>query len=154
MPRKRPRIGDIVEIPVDSQFAYCQYTHKHSRYGALIRVFDGVHDKRPGDMLALVAGTVAFSTFFPLGSACNRAIVRVVDNAPIATANAEFPTFKTRSVGANNAFGPWYLWDGEHEWSKDDLNESELALPNRGVVNDTMLVSWIREGHSNLDYSK
>lgn len=152
MPAKRPRIGDIVEIPVDAQLAYCQYTHKHSRYGALIRVFDGIYDRRPEDIPALAEGIVAFSTFFPLGSACNRDIVQVVENVSIANANAEFPTFKARAVWPNKVFGPWYLWDGEREWRKDKLSKSELAFPNRGIVNDTMLVNWIRQGHSNLDY--
>ncbi len=121
-------------------------------YGALIRVFDGLHDSRPEYIAALADRSVSFSTFFPLGAACNRGIVQIVDNIGIAESNAEFPTFKTRSVGLNKNFGPWYLWNGEQEWRKENLSDNELAFPNRGVVNDRMLISWIRDGHSDLDY--
>jgi len=152
LPRKTLRIGDIVEVQVDSRLAYCQYTHKHGRYGALIRVFEGLYDIRPEDIGILATGNVKFSTFFPLGAACSRGILHIVDNTTIAESNAEFPVFKTRSVGPNKSFGPWYLWDGEREWRKNDLSEVELAFPNRGVINDTMLVHWIRACHSDLDY--
>jgi hypothetical protein len=154
LPKKRPTIGDVIEIETGSKLAYFQFTHKHQKYGALIRVFDGLHDSRPEDIIELVNSKVRFSTFFPLGAACNRGIVQIVDNVKIAAGNAEFPTFKTRAVGANKDFGSWYLWDGEREWRKADLSEGELAFPNRGVVNDTTLVKRIREGYSNLDYPK
>jgi hypothetical protein len=37
---KRPKIGDIVEIPLpENGTGYAQYTHKHNQYGALLRVF-------------------------------------------------------------------------------------------------------------------
>ena len=46
--------------------------------------------------------------------------------------------------------------DGDHESviSAKSLSTERLARLYRGVVNDTMLVNWIREGHSNLDYPK
>ncbi len=154
LPSKRPKIGDIVEIRIDSQFAYFQYTHKHKAYGELIRVFGGLYDTRPEDMPNLANRNVSFSAFFPLGTACSRGITHIVANSAIAEANTEFPVFKTRAVGPNKSFGPWYLWDGEREWRKDDLSEMELALPNRAAINDTMLINWIRAGHTDADYWK
>jgi hypothetical protein len=42
--RKRPRIGDVVEISTPRGLAYAQFTHKHvtpPKFGALIRVAPG-----------------------------------------------------------------------------------------------------------------
>ena len=45
--RKRPRIGDVVEISTPRGLAYAQFTHKHDappKFGALIRVAPGYYD--------------------------------------------------------------------------------------------------------------
>ena len=43
---KRPKIGDIIEIPTRSGFAYAQFTHKHNLYGALLRVYNTIYQTK------------------------------------------------------------------------------------------------------------
>ena len=145
MSRTRPRVGDVVEIEVPGGLGYAQYTHAHAQYGALLRVLPGVHPARPKRLADLVAGPHRFQTFFPLHAACARGIVRVVGVFPIPASGVEFPLFRagvvdpsTGKVGAN-----WWLWDGEREWRVGALTARQLAMPIRGVVNDTLLVERI-----------
>lgn len=68
---KRPKIGDIIEIPTRLGFAYAQFTHKHSMYGALLRVYNTVYQTRLSlDVIQSVVSVREpdFSMFFPTGS--------------------------------------------------------------------------------------
>ena len=67
--RKRPQLGDVIEIKIPKGFAYAQYTHKHEkppRYGALIRVLPGLFQSRPSEFTSLVRQPERFFVFFPL----------------------------------------------------------------------------------------
>lgn len=67
---KRPKIGDIIEIPTRSGFAYAQFTHKHNLYGALLRVYNTIYQtKQALDAIQSVVNTLKpdFSIFFPIG---------------------------------------------------------------------------------------
>jgi ribosomal protein L34E len=69
--RRRPRIGDVIEIETPKGLAYAQYTYKHDtppRYGALLRVLPGLYEARPSDFSDLVQQDERFYVFFPLGS--------------------------------------------------------------------------------------
>jgi hypothetical protein len=89
---KRPKIGDIVEIPLpDSGTGYAQYTHKHKQYGALLRVLK-VREKVV-DIKELSNAHLQFTTFFPLSAAVNREIVRVAGNLPIKDELKSFLSF-------------------------------------------------------------
>jgi hypothetical protein len=144
---KRIKIGDIIEIETSIGFAYAQYTHKHNKYGALIRVFDKVFKESIDDFDGVEDIPVRFSIFFPLQAAINRDIFKVVGNRPVAEKNQQFPVFrdgtphpKTRQVEV------WWLWDGEKEWRVGELTESQWKLPIRGIWNDTLLIERIESG--------
>jgi len=147
---KRPKIGDIIEIPTRHGFAYAQFTHKHRMYGALLRVYNTIYQtKQSLDVIqsAVNSREPDFSTFFPLGAAVNRSIVSVVGNAPIPEKQKPFPLFrdgvvdqKTRKVET------WWLWDGENEWPIGELASEQKRIPIRGVWNDTLLVERIETG--------
>jgi hypothetical protein len=151
--RVRPRLGDVVEITTPRGFAYAQFTHKHDappRYGALIRVLPGLFINRPSEFATLVSGPSSFMTFFPLGAACHRGIVKVVANEVVPPHASTFPTFRSSvKVGPGKRGGPWYLWDGTREWRVDSLTDAELRkYPPRGIWNDTLLIERILEGWS------
>jgi hypothetical protein len=150
----KPRIGDIFEIPTAKGLAYAQYTHQHSKLGALIRVFDSLYSSTPSDWGKMVDGPVQFSTFYPLKAAVQRGISRIVAHHQVAEPNRSFPTFragiidpKTRKVSV------WWLWDGENEWKIGNLSPEQRKLPIREVWNDTLLVQRIEEGwRPEIDY--
>ena len=95
--RKRPQIGDLIEIETPRGYAYAQYIYKHReppRMGSLIRVLPGFFRERPDDFSALVETEERFSVFFPLGAALNRGIFRIVANEPVAMRRAA-PLYET-----------------------------------------------------------
>ena len=146
--RVRPRIGDVIEIPTPKGFAYAQFTHKPARYGALLRVLPGVFPERPSDFAELVRQPPVFSTFFPLGAACNREIVRVVALEQIPSHTLALPVFRNwHRDQSGKRVGPWFLWDGEREWRVESLSQQQLRdYPPLGIWNDTLLIERILAG--------
>jgi hypothetical protein len=143
----RAKLGDIVEIPTPSGLAYAQYTHKHSMYGALLRVFSGTHPTRPTDLNSVLAGDVQFMCFFPLQAAIEAGIVQVAGNASLPVGAAKLPVFRAGVMNpATRKVGVWWLWDGEREWRVGSLTPEERYYPIRGVWNDALLVERIVSG--------
>ena len=145
--RVRPRIGDVIEIETPKGKAYAHYTHRHTRYGALLRVLPGITNVAPTDFARLVEQSPQFMTFFPLGAACARRLVRIVANEAVPDSAKAFPIF--RSGARNLATGKvanWWLWDGEKEWKVGRLSPGMETMPLRGVWNDTMLIKRIVDG--------
>lgn len=149
--RKRPKIGDVIEIRTPKGLAYAQFTHKHDappKYGALIRVFSKLHKKRPSDFSDIIESEPQFLTFFPLGSACNNGIVEIVSNQEIPPKAKIFPTFRAGAVNQQGHIETWWLWDGDKEWKVGKLKPGMEKYPIRGVWNDTLLIQRIVEGWS------
>ena len=149
--RVRPRLGDVIEIQTSRGLAYAHYSHEHKeppRYGSLLRVLPGFHQSRPADFSEIVQQPSDFSAFFPLGAACNRKLVTIVANEPIAARHMKFPTFR----GRMSTDHPWWLWDGVKSWKVGSLTEKQLAeLPPSGVWNDTLLIQRIEQGWRHAD---
>jgi hypothetical protein len=142
--RKRPQIGDVIEIETPRGLAYAHYTHEHRdppRSGSLLRVLPGLFETRPDDFGHLVSLDERFSVFFPLGAATNRGIVRIVATEPIPEAKRLFPIFG--QLSGDGHF--WWLWDGKREWkARSDKKATPRALWE--VWNDTLLIERIAEG--------
>ncbi len=142
---KRPKIGDIVEIPLpDGGTGYAQYTHKHKRYGALLRVLK-VRDKVV-DIKELANAHLQFTTFFPLSAALSREIVRIVGNLPVKDELIKFPVFRAGVPNQSGVVETWWLWDGESEERIGKLSLEQMEFPIRGVINDTLLIERICSG--------
>ena len=149
--RVQPRIGDVIEIETPAGLAYAHYTHKHDvppRWGALLRVLPGIHAARPPDFAELVRQQPAFMTFFPLGAACRRRIVRIVANETIPPHATAFPIFRnSHRDRAGRRVPPHFLWDGSREWRVDQLTAAQLReCPPLAVWNDTLLIERIVAG--------
>jgi hypothetical protein len=142
--RKRPRVGDVVEIETPMGLAYAQATHKHAEFGFLLRVAPGTYSRRPEDFSDLVRLEARFLLFFPLGPACHRNIVRLVAEEAIPGAYQVFPRF--RAAGARSKEGRvlnWFLWDGDREWPADIPSDELAKYPIRSIWNDTLLIERI-----------
>ena len=155
--RVRPRIGDVVEVSTPAGLAYAQFTHKHDeppKFGALIRVFPGLHERRPKDFAAVLQQRPLFSTFFPLGAACNRGIVKIVAEERVPQHLSDWPTFRNapRREPGRAKSGPWFLFDGKREWKVESLSEDQLReYPPLAVWNDTLLIERIVSGWRHED---
>lgn len=148
--RKRPQIGDVVEITMPDGLAYAQYTHKHvspPKYGELIRVLPGIWSSSPSDFADLVHQESQFITFFPLGAACSRGIVKVVASDEIPSFARQFPIFRNSHRDLQGKrIGAWFLWDGERERREPHLSAQQLKQnPPSGIINDTLLVERIAQ---------
>jgi len=140
------RLGDIIEFRTGKGFAYALYTHRHPRYGALLRVFDQLFPTRPVDLQSLLGHPVRFATFFPLQAATDKGIVGIVKNVPVPDHLKVFPLFRAGAVDpGTKKVSRWWLWDGEQEWQVGDLTPDQRKLPIRGVLNDTLLIKRIEE---------
>lgn len=144
---KRVKVGDLIEIKTALGYAYAQYTHKHSVYGALLRVFNTIYSRRPDSLKDVVEDRVRFSNFFPLMAAVKQGVFPVVGNYAVRQELKQFPQFRagvfnpeTRKVAV------WWLWDGEKEERLGGLTEEQKQLPIRGVWNDTLLIERIESG--------
>jgi len=143
----RVKIGDIVEITTNEGYAYAQYTHKHQLYGALLRVFEGIYESRPSDLEEVVRHKVAFSCFFPLGTAVHRKIVSIVGNVPVPETLQQFPIFRSGTMDpSTRKVEVWWLWDGEREWRTGKLTPEQRAFPIRGTWTYPFLIERI-ESH-------
>lgn len=143
----RVKLGDIIEIPTPKGLAYAHFINKHSRYGALLRVFSTLHGHRPPDVSEVVAGDVQFLCFFPLQAAVNQEIVVLVGNASIPAEAARFPVFRAGVADpTTKKVAVWWFWDGESEWKVGALTDEQRKMPIRGVWNDTFLIERIVSG--------
>lgn len=145
--RKRPRLGDIIEIAIPRGLAYAQATHIHPEFSYLLRVLPGIFEKRPEDFIDLVSSEPQFLLFFPLATACYRKIVQIVAEEPIPEIHRSFPTFRVAGArGTNGMVLNWLLWNGESEW-RVEMPKAELAkFPIRSIWNDTLLIDRISSG--------
>jgi hypothetical protein len=139
---KRPKFGDILEIPLTKGFAYAQYTHRHPTHGGLLRVLDGIFTEPIRDENHLTRLPVRFTTFFPVGAAVNRGILTIVCRAAIRPEFRGFPVFRMSAGGDSN----WWLWDGEKEWKVGRLSPEQRRLPIASIWNGGMLVHRIESG--------
>jgi hypothetical protein len=145
---KRVRIGDIIEIATARGLAYVQFSHKHVRYGALLRVLPGFYDERPRDFSKIVKQPESYVAFLPLQAAVGRHIFGVVGNLPVPDFAKPFPLFRAAGLidPATRKAQAWWLWDGEREWRVGELTPEQRKLPLRGIWNDTLLVERIEAG--------
>jgi hypothetical protein len=109
---KRIKIGDVFQIVTINGIAYAQVTHKHERYGYLVRVFAGFHDKQVSDFAKVVSEKPLFSAFFLIQAAVNQGFFTVIANCDVSDANKIFPHFRSTSYGKNGERGDWWIWNG------------------------------------------
>jgi hypothetical protein len=146
MKRKRPKIGDVIEIPTPKGLAYAQYTHNNRLYGYLIRVLPGFYEKRPTDFSELVRQKECYFVFFILGVAASQGLVKIVANEPIPSQSRKFPLFRTGAHDTEGRVPNWWLWDGKREWFIGELKPEHYQLPIAEIWTDVFLVDRITQG--------
>jgi len=144
---KRLKIGDLIEIQTNIGIFYALYTHKHRMYGALIRIFDKIYERRPENLQGVISEKVRFSTFFPLKAALSKGIFVAVGNYVVSPELQKFPIFRSGTPDQKTKkVKNWWFWDGENEWKVGELNQEQKKIPIRGVWNDTLLIKRIESG--------
>ena len=109
---KKPKFGDIIEIPTIKGFAYALYTHDDLRkyYDEMIRVLPGFFSTRPECFDFLVQEGEQFTTFtsIRLGLRYNQA--EIVGNVAIPEWAKARPRFKAGSFPMpDGSCDPWWI---------------------------------------------
>jgi hypothetical protein len=127
---RRLEIGAVLEIPTSAGYRYAQYTHRHKRYGCLLRVFEFV-SQIPATSFEFIAETTSTLPIFSFVSEAVKAgKFHIVAHAPISHAHAVFPVFRCAVHGHQpGQVLSWILWDGDHEWQVSRLSEEDAKLP-------------------------
>jgi hypothetical protein len=151
--RKRPKIGDVIEIETLKGLAYFQYTYKYNeppKYGALIRILPNLYKTRPPDFSELVRDKERFFIFFPLGAACNRDIVKIVANEEIPEESRGLPMMRLSSSYRDKSGKiveyDCRIWDGTELRNIGKLTNEYRHLSLLQVWNDTILIERIVSG--------
>lgn len=148
---KRPRIGDIIEIPLKTGFAYGQFVLNHKTqdgFGPLITVLPGIHPEKHSNPQQLVDQPEQFLAFYPLGVAVSQGFVSIVAHADVPTRFERFPLFKVYGGidHKTRKATTWFLWDGEKSWMVDRLTPEQRKLPVKEIVGVTLLHERIEQG--------
>ena len=132
--KKKPKIGDIFEIPLsDGRRAYGQYLH-YSKMGPIVRVFDLISE---GDVT--IEQIVTSQPLFPpvitgLFAAIKNKLWKIIGYRPVMNfVHSKFvSTLYNQQTGKA---GIWFLWDG----GRDIKIGSTLPSEYRGLE---FLVVW------------
>jgi hypothetical protein len=144
--RKRPKIGDVVRVATSTGVAFVQYTHRHPRFGELVRVIG------PGDATddpdEIAGRSTQFATFFPLGAACRGGVASIVGPGSIPKAFQAFPWFRQALRLDPCAPTPcnWRIWNGVEEQVVATLNDEQRRYPIREIISDALVVKRALSG--------
>lgn len=139
------RIGDIIEVTTPRGLAYLQYCYEEPMFGSLVRVLHGTYRERPSDLDQLAARPERFVAFFPLRAELKDEAMKVVGKAALPEHSKALPLFKVEGhrEPETGEVQSWFLWDGQKTWHVDKLTDEQRKLPNREIVNDTLLIERI-----------
>jgi hypothetical protein len=143
---RRTKIGDIVEIPTAKGFAYAQFTHEHSRFGALIRILPSFFPVRPLKVDEIASSQEVFFTFVPLQTLVNSKVWQIVATCDIPKRIRDFPILRFGLPDRHGHVSSWKLWDGEKEWSVGTLTSEQKRLSIRSILNAALIVERIETG--------
>ena len=135
----KPKIGNIIEIPVEGGFAYALFTHKVKPDGDLIRVWSEVHEQRPMTFEHLAGSQPSFSSFVALTHSVSNNFVSIVGRMEVPPSLAAFPVFRSGLMGLDRLVSTWWLWDGTSEWKVGGLRDEIKHLPIRTTWTFAML---------------
>ncbi len=135
------KIGSILEVATSKGFAYAQYTHHNTFYGALIRVMKGLYEEPQTDLAILAQETSLFSTFFLVKQAVRAKLVKDIGWYPIPDFAEKFPILKQGYRNPKtNKVSIWHFWDGgDKKWTKDELTQEEKNYSLERISNFEML---------------
>jgi hypothetical protein len=146
-PRKRARIGDIIEIKTSKGYGYFQYVSKDATMGDLIRVLPGVHSKPLTHCHDLASATELYFVYFPLGAGIAKGLMRIVGSAPVPE-GADRPARMKRPIGRarNGNVLSWAITENGKDRFASELSDDEQRLSLSVIWNDTLLAERIADG--------
>jgi hypothetical protein len=138
--------GDIFEIEVDGKTGYFQYIYTDDVYSACIRILPGVHSSPVQDFGPLAMKNELTTTFFPLGFAVRKMLVKKVGRAPLPDGVRVPPLMRSSGPIIKGKPTRWFLWNGDNSKTVklENPTDEQIRLPSLGIVNDTAIKSMIK----------
>lgn len=140
MSRYQP--GDVVEIRLELGLVYAQLTHEHDSYPPVVRLFRGLHTRRPADLAALVEKAPRLTAMTPLAQALDRLGLahEKVANVALPEGERAFPTFRMPIRDKQGEIVYWWFWDGKGLSYSVELDAIQDSLPLREVMSSARLL--------------
>lgn len=137
--RKRPRIGDVIEIQTAKGRGYVQYVWKSDIMGPLVRVLPRVFAERPEGLDQLVNAKEMYYVHLPLGAMVARDVAAIVGNVSIPD-GADRPS--RAAEWARRSDGSWgFRYELTRKSERDETRGIWLDV----LWNDTALAERIAE---------
>ncbi|MCA9039234.1 MAG: hypothetical protein KDA65_02690 [Planctomycetaceae bacterium] len=153
--RKRPQIGDVIEIPTPEGIAYAWYTHKNEKWGEFIQIFKGLYPEPQSDLSNVLCQPLPYGTFYDLTWSIKQTEVRIVENVPLTEEQVKLPLFKKANCELRSWKAlSWSLWDGKDYQNLDYLAPEYYDLPCLEIPSYLAIVEHIVQGWTNADFVK
>lgn len=139
--------GDLLEIQSDHGLAYVLVTHDHPSYALVVRIFAGLHQERPSDLVAVAKGDVAHTIMIPLDATLQKLGIpyRVLTNVATSIATQPFPTFRTPIRDKQGSIVYWWFWDGRGLSYEANPNEEMNNMPIREITTANQFLNLLNK---------
>jgi hypothetical protein len=145
--RIRPKLGDIIEIPLRQKYAYALYINYSKVFGELIRVLRSTHSRQqePGN---LDIKDELFCCFFSVGIWTHRKDVRIIGATKLERSDKKMPLFKQYMLNPDTGKKTWFIWEGNSPKAKKvaRLSSSQRSYPMAQIIGFDTLVQRIESG--------
>jgi len=143
MKARRPRPGDVIEIPLKSGFGYCIYLGRHAVLGDTVWILAGSHSEHVSEF-PVTGETGGYYAFYPAIAAAKAGLVRIVGYRPEALREVPEIVRYIVNVDENGLVGSWLVTDGAGlRIPRTQLSEEERQLPIGSIWNHALLVERI-----------
>ena len=132
--------GEIFELQTEKGLAYFQFIFEDKEMGHLIRILDGLFEKRPSNLNALIKTKERFLIYFPLGAALKRKLVVFIQKENLPEYLNTIPPM--RRPGGRTKEGKvlnWWIIEEKKEKLVENLTESQQKYSIQYIWNDTLL---------------
>jgi hypothetical protein len=147
MSKRKPNLGDIVQIRTSKGYAYAQLTHKHHMFGYLLRILPGFFAEPVTDFAPLVMEPELYHAFVFKDDLFQPPVAMIVGNAPVPERSRALPLFRNGIRNpATGRVDDWWLWDGRKEWRIGELREDQRTLSLLEILNSDILRKRIENG--------
>ena len=149
--RRRYKVGDVFELPVQGGYAYVQITHQHKSRGEVVRLIRGVHSASSRNARDVAHLPTQCVVLYLVGVAADDGVARHVGHAEVPEADRRFPMFRQSIDIPPRPDSIWRVWSGEGDPVGVGRLTADLAkLPlNRNITNDDVVNiiehQWIPE---------
>ena len=140
---RRPKEGDIVEVPTTLGYFYGLVTHRHD-WGDVTRFWKTPYPARPNDLPDFSNPRNLLTKQCAFVGSLDKGEVKIVGHIEIPEPMLKFPLFRSGTANhKTKKVEVWWLWEGKENTRVGELNEEQKKLPRSGACNNAGIVSFL-----------